>query len=209
MSAHDVKMEDQSTKETNGSNALNKDLNQAKPEDPAEPPAPAKIEESAKAKQRVHWNDEADKALLMSMVILATSNGQEKKAASFTSASGQVKAWNKIELPWQAVADVMAKMHDVQLSKDSANQRYLKHLLPFFKQHAAAFTDPPHADAATDDAANGPAPPKRKRKSKAKEAKAEEAKTEDAKTEEETGEPAPKKAKTAKDAEQDVNMADQ
>ncbi|OTA67797.1 hypothetical protein K449DRAFT_388595, partial [Hypoxylon sp. EC38] len=54
----------QSTKDKNGE-TLNKDSSQVKPEDSVEPSNPVKAEESAKAKQRVHWNDEAILILLV------------------------------------------------------------------------------------------------------------------------------------------------
>ncbi|OTA93474.1 hypothetical protein M434DRAFT_395624 [Hypoxylon sp. CO27-5] len=54
----------QSTKDKNGE-TLNKDSSKAKPEDSVEPSNPVKTEESAKPKQRVHWNDEAILILLV------------------------------------------------------------------------------------------------------------------------------------------------
>ncbi|KAI0885580.1 uncharacterized protein GGS22DRAFT_187865 [Annulohypoxylon maeteangense] len=63
----------------------------------------------------ITWTDDADRALLLSMVLNSCGNGQRRK-------SGLSK------VSWPSVADTMRAI-GYSISKDSVNQRFLKHII--------------------------------------------------------------------------------
>ncbi|KAI1092624.1 hypothetical protein F5B19DRAFT_492264 [Rostrohypoxylon terebratum] len=63
----------------------------------------------------INWDSEADNALMFAMVINACGNGQSREC-------------KKPKVPWPNVAASMQAM-GYKITKDSANQRFLKHLI--------------------------------------------------------------------------------
>ncbi|KAI1140468.1 hypothetical protein F5Y05DRAFT_411520 [Hypoxylon sp. FL0543] len=114
----------------------------------------------------IEWTPDNDRHLMMALVFLAVANGQDKANKKVTNPSG--KDWEKINLPWQKVADTMATFLGREtVSKDAVNQRYLKHILVDYKNEFPELFEPSPPDsteAATASTTASAAAPAQKRK---------------------------------------------